>query len=82
MKKSLHKVLALVLAGAMLVGMTACGSQTGTTESTGTKTEETAPAKEAAEPAEEQAQVAGMDGWTKFDSQVTLKIPVYDRGGS
>ena len=83
MKKSLHKVLALVLAGAMLVGMTACGAEkTAQPETTGTKTEETAPAKEATETAEEQTTVAGMDGWTKFDSQVTLKIPVYDRGGS
>ena len=59
MKKSLHKVLALVLAGAMLVGMTACGAEkTAPTESTGTKTEETAPAKEATETAEEQTAVA------------------------
>ncbi len=84
MKKSvLQKILAIALTGAIAMGTLAgCGSSEKTEEapaSTETAaTEEAAPAEEEA-PAEETA-VAGIDGWTAFEENVTLKIPVYDRG--
>lgn len=82
-KRALQKLLATVLAGAMVVGTLAgCGGK-----DTGTSTE--APAKEetadTTEPVKEEAAdaadtVAGIDGWTAFDENVTLKVAVYDRG--
>ncbi len=81
MKKNvLNKLFATILAGAMVVGTLAgCGSAPAAEE---------APAAEAAEAVAEEAEVepvevsaeAGIDGWTAFDEEVTLKVAVYDRG--
>ncbi len=81
---TLQKLLATALVGGMAVSMLAgCGS---------TATESSAPAAstdaaatttttDTAAPAADAEVVAGIDGWTAFDNTVTLKIPVYDRGG-
>lgn len=84
--KGLKKVFSLALASAMVAGTLAgCGGNTAEpapaqteekTETTETKTE-TAAEPAAETPAET---VAGIDGWTPFDNEVTLRVAVYDRG--
>ncbi len=84
-KKTLRKLFAITLAGAMAMGTFAgCGgseepaSNDANTESAGTESagaESTEPAGDAATDA-----VAGIDGWTAFDETVTLRIGTYDRG--
>ena len=59
MKKMLSRVLAVVLAGTMAFGLTACGKSSN--KNTGDKID---------------------TEWKKFDNTVTLKVPVYDRGGN
>jgi putative aldouronate transport system substrate-binding protein len=89
-KKTLQKVLALAMAGTMLAGMlSGCGSSsTDSTDSsttssdtsatsTDTKTDTAATTDTAAADTET---VAGIDGWTPFESNVTLRVAVYDRG--
>lgn len=85
-KNTLQKTMALALTGAMAVGTLAgCGSSesastatdkatTAATETTETKTTEAA-ATETADTA-----VAGIEGYEAFAENVTLRIPVYDRG--
>jgi putative aldouronate transport system substrate-binding protein len=88
--KGLKKVFSLALASAMVAGTLAgCGGNTAEpapaqteekTETAETKTEtatETAAETAAETPAET---VAGIDGWTPFDNEVTLRVAVYDRG--
>ncbi len=86
MKKFFKTALATCLASAMLAGLAACGGETSTSASESTKTSTSTSTSKKAETSaskeEEKPAVAGMEGWSKFDSQVTLKIPVYDRGGS
>ena len=83
MKKNyLQKVLAMALVGAMVMGtLTGCGEKETTTDtpSSAAKTESSAAASSEAAPAEV---VAGIDGWEPFAENVTLQIPVYDRGDS
>lgn len=87
-KVTLRKLLALALIGTMAMGTLAgCGkketSETTTekTETTETKKDTTTTEKaETTAPTAEPAAVAGIDGWTAFENNVTLKIPVYDRG--
>ncbi len=93
-KNALQKTMALALTGAMaMTALTGCGGseEPAASTTTDTKTETPAadtkadapaadtkadaPAADAAAPA-----VAGIEGWTAFDSEVTLTIPVYDRG--
>lgn len=67
MKKSvLQKVLTVGMIGAMAIGtLTGCGDDGKVkAEKLGIDTSGT----------------AGIDGWKKFDENVTLEIPVYDRG--
>lgn len=77
-KNTLQKVLSLSLIGTMAIAMLAgCGNKQSAESEV--KNTETAPIKEV-----EQVEVkeeAGMASWTKFDQTVTLKVPVYDRGG-
>ncbi len=64
-KKNLQKVLATALVGAMAVGTLAgCGDEEGTNGGSDI----------------EVSGDAGIAGWEAFDEQVTLSIPVYDRG--
>lgn len=64
MKKSLKRLIVLVLMLTMVVGsMAACGKDGGNSGATKVKTNK----------------VAGMEGWEKFDKNVTITVPVYDR---
>ena len=88
-KNTLQKAFAVALASSMVMGLTACGGSeeapaANNTPASGSAAEsaassEAAPAasSEAAAPA-----VAGMEGWEPFAENVTLQIPVYDRGDS
>ncbi|HIV90241.1 MAG TPA: sugar ABC transporter substrate-binding protein [Candidatus Eisenbergiella stercoravium] len=92
-KKSLQKTLAFALAAAMSFGTLAgCGSGGGSTESasstetsaensTGTTAEaESTAAAETASADADAAEGGGMDSWEPFAENVTLQVPVYDRG--
>lgn len=92
-KKSLQKTLAFALAAAMSFGTLAgCGSGGGSTESasstetsaensTGTTAEaESTAAAETASADANAAEGGGMDSWEPFAENVTLQVPVYDRG--
>ncbi len=93
-KKYLQKTLALALAGAMSLGMlTGCGggsdeaADDGAAEGTEEQpaddgAEDAGTEEEAQEPADDGAssETAGIDGWEPFAENVTLRIPVYDRG--
>ena len=88
-KKSLQKALAIAIAAVMSLGTLAgCGSSETTTESaapaetTAESTAETADAAatEAASTEAAAAEGGGMDTWEPFAENVTLQVPVYDRG--
>ncbi len=94
-KNALQKTLALTLTGAMAMSALAgCGSSdtadTSSTSKTDTKTESSATTDKADSSATttdktdsaatDTPAVAGIEGWTAFDSEVTLRVPVYDRG--
>lgn len=85
-KKVLHRAMATALVGVMAMGTLAgCG---GSSDSEGSAAEETTESADSAEESTEAAEestadaAAGMDGWEAFADQVTLQIPVYDRGSS
>ena len=83
-KKTLQKLLAVALASVMALSMAACGSEEAPAASEEKKPEassEKAPESGSAEPAPAPA-VAGIEGWEPFAENVTLQIPVYDRGDS
>lgn len=80
-KNTLHKVMATALVGAMAMSaLTGCGNSDAGADAS---TKDTAVASTAAstEAAASDA-VAGIDGWEPFADNVTLQIPVYDRGSS
>ena len=84
-KNTLQKMLAAVLTGAMAVSMlTACGgTEDAANDSAAVSTEaqSSEAAGDTAEASTEAADaVAGIDGWEPFAENVTLTIPVYDRG--
>lgn len=89
-KKTLHKVLALILAGTMAMGLlTACGgsgsgqSQSSSDQSSQAATNsssESQPASGDESTGSDTPAVAGIEGWQPFAENVTLTIPVYDRG--
>ncbi len=85
-KKVLHRAMATALVGVMAMGTLAgCGGGSDSAESAAEETTDSADsaAEESTEAAEEStAAAAGMDGWEPFAEQVTLQIPVYDRGSS
>ena len=96
-KNTLQKTVALALTGAMaMTALTGCGgSEEAANTTTDTKTETAAadtktdaPAAdtkaEEAPKAEAEAApaAAGIEGWEPFAENVTLQIPVYDRGDS
>lgn len=81
--KTVKKVLALALAGIMTAGMLAgCGSKPA--ESTTASQAEVPAAEESAGSSEASSEAvstaAESEGMTPFTENVTLKIPVYDRG--
>ena len=96
-KNTLQKTLALFLAGAMTLGLAACGggsdkaADAAPAKEEEPAKEETAPEQDSTEAeaeteTEEEAEApaadgaAGIDGWEAFAENVTLKVPVYDRG--
>ena len=88
-KKMIRKTVSLALAGVMAVGtLAACGSDSSTTTAAvtekETKAEETKEEKTTAEETEtkgDDAQKADTSvEWEPFAENVTLQIPVYDRG--
>ncbi len=96
-KNTLQKTVALALTGAMaMTALTGCGgSEEAANTTTDTKTETAAADTKADAPAadtkaEEAPKaeadaapaVAGIEGWEPFAENVTLQIPVYDRGDS
>lgn len=84
-KTTLQKLLALALVGAMTIGtLTACGGEDAPAAASSeapAKSEAAAPAA-SSEAAAETPAVAGIDGFVPFAENVTLQIPVYDRGDS
>ena len=84
-KNTLQKLLAMALVGVMAMGtLTACG---GEEKAPAAASSEAAPAasSEAAPAASSEAAaevVPGIDGFVPFAENVTLQIPVYDRGDS
>ncbi len=95
-KKYLQRIMAVALVGAMAMGtLTGCGGSDAEQEApAATDTQQEAPAETDAKqeaPAEEQPAAdaaadtgasgeAGIPGYEAFAENVTLKIPVYDRG--
>ena len=75
--------MATALVGAMAMStLTGCGSSAdNTTADAGTK-ESVAESSAASTDAGASTAVAGIDGWEAFADNVTLQIPVYDRGSS
>lgn len=85
-KKTLQKVFTVALVGAMAMSTLAgCGDDAGGSSTTGGSTEQ--------QPADTGSSddggsiddggstaVAGMEGWQPFAENVTLQVPVYDRG--
>ena len=89
-KNTLQKTLAVALASTMVMGLTACGGseEAPAANNTPASSSAAAPAasSEAAPAASSEAAaapaVAGIEGWQPFAENVTLQIPVYDRGDS
>lgn len=86
MKKNFKRAAALTMAGAMVMGsLAACGGSSSSSSTTAAATTAAAATTKAAEAdttkaADDTPAVAGIEGWEAFDSTVTLRIPVYDRG--
>lgn len=84
MKKNvLQKVLAMALVGAMAMGtLTACGGDKEPANNDTPATSKVEESKEtpASSAAAETPAVAGMEGWEPFAENVTITVPVYDRG--
>lgn len=86
-KNTLQKVLATALVGAMAMGtLSGCGSDPASASTTST-TSEAAPSTQESEPAsadasteEVKAEGGGIETWEAFAENVTLRVPVYDRG--
>ncbi len=77
--KKLNKVVALMLAATMIFGSLAgCSKSNDKNGETGNQTTPTAEAT--GTEGEGTTDAAGIEGWTAFGENVTLKVPVYDRG--
>ncbi len=81
--KKISKGVALLLAVVMILGsLTACGKKDDTNgDNTNQPTQ--APTQAAGDNGGDKAEVtpaAGVEGFKAFDSKVTLRVPVYDRG--
>lgn len=88
-KATLQKTVAVALTGAMVVGsLVGCNKDSGANNETttaGSSTETTTAAtgnNETETTTAAPSNAVGMEGWTAFSENVTLQIPVYDRGAS
>lgn len=81
-KNTLQKVLATAMVGAMAMGtLTGCGNDQGSTPVSDTPASTSQESSTQAEGGETKTEaVPGIEGYTAFADQVTLTIPVYDRG--
>lgn len=87
-KTYLRRLMSTALAGAMVMGMMAgCGSNGSDTDSNNDNNTQQDDASDNADQADNtdnsgdsSSAAAGIDGWEPFAENVTLKIPVYDRG--
>lgn len=88
-KNTLHKALAVALTGAMTMSMAACGSSASSDASASSAPAASAEASSdasaagtaaSADAAETASSGQVADNFTAFSSNVTLKVPVYDRG--
>lgn len=82
MKKSvLQKVLATALVGAMAMGtLTGCGNDATPANDTPASTTASTSEASTAQDTPASTAVAGIEGWEAFAENVTIDIPVYDRG--
>lgn len=82
--KKLTKLVALLLIATMVLGsMTGCGKKNdkdGETKTTPAPTTEAAKDDTKDDAGEVTPAAAGIEGYTAFDKNVTLKVAVYDRG--
>lgn len=80
-KNTLQKVLATAMVGAMAMGtLTGCGSGKNTPASNDTPASASQESGSQTQEGGDTAAVPGIEGYTAFADQVTLTIPVYDRG--
>ncbi len=80
-KNTLQKVLATAMVGAMAMGtLTGCGSGENTPASNDTPASASQESGSQTQEGGDTAAVPGIEGYTAFADQVTLTIPVYDRG--
>lgn len=81
-KNTLQKVLAAALVGAMAMGtLTACGNNDTEASSAASGSAASSAAGSEAVSGDSNAEVVpGIEGYVPFEQQVTLTIPVYDRG--
>lgn len=84
-KQNLQKFMATALVGVMTASMLAgCGSSTDTDTAASDSAAESSSAAASSEASTDSSStaVAGIDGWEAFADNVTIQIPVYDRGSS
>ena len=80
-KNTLQKVLATAMVGAMAMGtLTGCGSGENTPATNDTPASASQESGSQTQEGGDTAAVPGIEGYTAFADQVTLTIPVYDRG--
>lgn len=80
-KNTLQKVLATAMVGAMAMGtLTGCGSGENTPAPNDTPASASQESGSQTQEGGDTAAVPGIEGYTAFADQVTLTIPVYDRG--
>lgn len=79
--KKFNKIVAMLLIAVMVLGLMAGCSKSGDKNGENSNEATQAPTTEATEGASEgEGTVAGIEGYTKFEKNVTLRVPVYDRG--
>lgn len=79
-KKTLQKLFAMTLAGVMAIGtLSACGKSNPVTNDTVTS-ELTDTPNQVGDTEQPDNTIAGIKGWEAFKENVTITVPVYDRG--
>ncbi|MFV0344613.1 MAG: hypothetical protein ACK5JH_17285 [Anaerocolumna sp.] len=79
--KKFNKLVAMLLIAVMTIGLMAGCSKSDNKDGEVSNEATQAPTTEATEGAQEEVSTTpGIEGYTAFESNVTLKVPVYDRG--